>query len=144
MNRKKVLSWLLFIFWLLLIFFFSSQNGEASSGVSNGFLKVIEDLLHISLSSSWCKFLIRKLAHFSIYLILALITINLVRQYRKITIKELILVSVFCLLYAISDEFHQSFVGGRSPQITDVLIDYFGAVIGTLIYKLYRLIRPIN
>ena len=144
MNRKKILAWILFIGWLLLIFFFSSQNGASSSGVSNGILKIIEDIFNISLSAPWCKFFIRKLGHFSIYLILALITINLVKQYYKITKKEFIIVSIFCLLYAISDEFHQSFVGGRSPQAMDVLIDFCGAILGCLIYNLFKIIRPVN
>ena len=144
MNRKKLLAWFCFIAWLLLIFFFSSQNGESSSGVSNGILKIIENIFNISLSAPWCKFFIRKLGHFSIYLILALLTINLVKQYYKITKKQFIIVAVFCLLYAISDEFHQSFVGGRSPQAMDVLIDFCGAILGCLIYKLFKIIRPVN
>ena len=36
------------------------------------------------------------------------------------------------LLYAITDEFHQSFVPGRDPSIWDVLIfDNFGALLGS-------------
>ena len=40
---------------------------------------------------------------------------------------------IFCLLYAISDEFHQTFVAGRSGQITDVLIDLSGSLAGILL-----------
>jgi VanZ family protein len=36
---------------------------------------------------------------------------------------------VLTLLYAISDEFHQSFVPGRTARATDVLIDMAGATI---------------
>jgi VanZ family protein len=32
-----------------------------------------------------------------------------------------------CLLYALSDEFHQSFVAGRSATLTDVGIDMLGS-----------------
>jgi VanZ family protein len=32
--------------------------------------------------------------------------------------------------YAASDEFHQSFVAGRSPTVTDVLIDSVGVLLG--------------
>jgi VanZ family protein len=38
-------------------------------------------------------------------------------------------VVVFCLLYGISDEFHQSFIPGRSPSIYDVYADVLGAVL---------------
>ena len=45
-----------------------------------------------------------------------------------------------CLLYAASDEIHQAFVPGRGPSVFDVLLDFCGAVTGTVfllgIYKL--------
>ena len=38
-------------------------------------------------------------------------------------------VVIFCVLYGISDEFHQSFIPGRSPSIYDVYADGLGAVL---------------
>ena len=35
---------------------------------------------------------------------------------------------LFCLAYAVSDEWHQSFVPGRGPSPVDVLIDGLGAL----------------
>lgn len=41
---------------------------------------------------------------------------------------------LFALLYAVTDEYHQSFVPGRFPSIWDVIIfDNVGALIGTWI-----------
>jgi VanZ family protein len=40
---------------------------------------------------------------------------------------------VLTALYAASDEFHQTFVSGRSGQPLDVLIDSFGAIIFLII-----------
>ena len=37
------------------------------------------------------------------------------------------------LIYAITDEYHQSFVAGRGPAITDVCIDTAGVCIGIVI-----------
>lgn len=37
------------------------------------------------------------------------------------------------ILYACSDEFHQIFVPGRSGQVTDVLIDSMGVIVGVLV-----------
>lgn len=37
------------------------------------------------------------------------------------------------IIYAISDEFHQSFIPGRSAEIRDVLIDTFGVIIGIIV-----------
>lgn len=41
---------------------------------------------------------------------------------------------VFCTLYGISDEFHQSFVPGRDVTLTDVLADTIGGIIGGFIH----------
>lgn len=43
-------------------------------------------------------------------------------------------VVLFCLLYAISDEFHQSFIPGREPDFFDIVADMFGAVTVSLVY----------
>jgi VanZ family protein len=40
-----------------------------------------------------------------------------------------VVVVLFCLLYGISDEYHQSFIPGRFPSVWDVLADVSGAVL---------------
>ena len=43
------------------------------------------------------------------------------------------------VLYSITDEFHQSFVPGRNPAVTDVMIDAFGAALALfLVYRFYK------
>lgn len=44
---------------------------------------------------------------------------------------------IFCSLYGVSDEYHQSFVPGRLAETGDWLADTLGAAISTMI--LYRL-----
>jgi VanZ family protein len=45
----------------------------------------------------------------------------------------------FAVLYAVTDEFHQSFVPGRQPSIWDVLIfDNLGALISLGLLSLYK------
>lgn len=44
--------------------------------------------------------------------------------------------SAFVLLYAVSDEFHQRFVPGRSSEVRDVMIDTTAGVVGVGIYAL--------
>ena len=45
---------------------------------------------------------------------------------------------VIGILYAISDEFHQSFSPGRTPKVTDVYIDTLGIILGVLLVILIR------
>lgn len=44
-------------------------------------------------------------------------------------LKILTITIFFCILYAISDEFHQAFVPGRSVSALDVLMDGVGSVL---------------
>jgi VanZ family protein len=44
------------------------------------------------------------------------------------------LVVLFCLLYGISDEFHQSFVPGRFPSISDLVADTIGGIMAVSIW----------
>lgn len=41
---------------------------------------------------------------------------------------------VFCVMYGISDEFHQSFVPGRDASLGDVVADSIGGMLGATIY----------
>ncbi len=47
------------------------------------------------------------------------------------------------LIYALSDEFHQSFVPGRDSSLIDVGIDTAGAVLGMLCLRFIPVIRKI-
>ncbi|MFH1339187.1 MAG: VanZ family protein [Candidatus Omnitrophota bacterium] len=47
----------------------------------------------------------------------------------------LFLAILVSLLYAVSDEFHQSFVPGRESSLFDVLADGLGIVLGAVIYR---------
>ena len=50
------------------------------------------------------------------------------------TNKKRILLSVLIgFIYACLDEFHQSFIPGRTPLFTDILIDTLGVIVGSLI-----------
>jgi hypothetical protein len=47
--------------------------------------------------------------------------------------RNVILAAVFCALFAISDEYHQTFVPGRGGTWTDVAIDGFGISLAALL-----------
>ena len=44
---------------------------------------------------------------------------------------------MICIGYATTDELHQAFVPGRTPKLTDILIDSSGAMLGTGVYLLF-------
>lgn len=113
---KKHLFTALTICNMVLIFYFSSQNGAQSTQTSAWFLQFLP----------FSMFAVRKLAHFTIY---ALLGFNMFYMYKNHGFKHYaILALISCLVYACSDEWHQSFVSERSPQIRDVCIDTCGAL----------------
>jgi len=70
--------------------------------------------------------LLRKLGHVTIYAILWL-TVARATQWRRPVVA-----AVIALLYATSDEFHQSFVPGRHGSPIDVAIDALGIGLAAL------------
>ncbi len=75
-----------------------------------------------------------KLCHFLAYSTLAAAAIFAFRPRKLAGFSKVFL---FCLLYAISDEIHQSVIPNRYPSIADIVADSFGAL--TVIYGRYRL-----
>lgn len=128
MKYKKVIAWLLFVSWLILIFYFSNQPGSISSDLSNHVLKTILNNLAIS-NFNVLGSILRKLAHFSEYFILSFLTLNLVKQYKVVSPYDFMLVMFFCFFYASSDEFHQLFIENRTASFLDVLLDYSGSLL---------------
>ena len=49
---------------------------------------------------------------------------------------RMILSILLGMIYAVSDEIHQSFTPGRSPRIADVYIDTLGVILGVLLILL--------
>ncbi len=158
MNSKLkliILSFLIII-WMFLIFFLSDMDSRKSNSDSKGtIIKVIEvvddTVVNVGLKdnpinkekkikiANNLNVPLRKLAHFSEYLVLALLLINAVKL-SNIKCNKYIVVGIFCLVYASSDEIHQMFTG-RTSSVIDVLIDFSGALVGMIIYYGYNKLR---
>lgn len=131
---KRIILGILILLWMYIVFGFSSQNGEMSGGLS---LKLVKIFIQDESIVEMVHPIVRKLAHFSIYTLGGILIYSFVNTF-NIKKKHVILITIFIgLLYAISDEFHQLFIAGRSGQVTDVLIDTLGVVFGTIICTIY-------
>lgn len=81
-------------------------------------------------------YLVKKGAHALGYGLLALSYIwGLKREKTKIDPRLFIFAWILATLYSASDEFHQSFVPGRHPAYTDVLIDSLGAAFALFLVR---------
>lgn len=110
---KFIKYWLPVLIWAAVIFFLSAQPDLKSS-----------------LPGKY-DFILRKLAHISEYAVLFLLVSRAFLGHSFSTKKALFLAFLFSVVYAISDEYHQTFIHGRVGAITDVLIDSIGIFAAT-------------
>ena len=123
----KYIKIIFMVLMMGIIFLFSSCNATISNLQSNMIVNFLCDLIPVN------SFIVRKLAHFSLFFILA----TSIYLFSKSYILSLSLSS----LYAIFDEFHQYFVPGRSCELRDMLIDISGVVIALIIIKLVEVLK---
>ena len=152
MLNKKVIKHILLIIWCIVIFMFSSETRTNSDSRSRGItdtvvgiyekvsnekidddkrIEVVDTLNHI----------IRKGAHFSIYLVLGILSYSCFLEYDFSTRKTIVFSITYCILYAISDEVHQLFISGRGGRLADVFIDSSGSITGTFVYYLLKVLK---
>ena len=130
--------------WMAVIFWFSAQNGQSSGSMSAGITQAVARFLTPGFDSlsplaqaevvEALHLFVRKAAHFSEYAVLGVLTANALRTYRLKHGLRFLLPVAICFLYAVSDEFHQSFVVGRAGRLSDVLLDTAGAVTGVAVF----------
>lgn len=115
----RIISILLLLLTFLVIFNFSAQNGEESGSLSNKVTTVFVNHFpytkNLSIETKQkliehTEPIVRKLAHFSIYTVVGACIMAFMCTF-PLKLKTRLGTSLLVgLLYAISDEFHQSFV----------------------------------
>ena len=135
---KKHIFKIFLIGWLVFIFYLSNKDFYITNDLSMSITKV---LIHITnflnltdISEEYMDIAIiifnhplRKIAHIIEYFILALIIFNFFKT-RNLKNKKYFLTFILCFIYALFDEYHQTFIDGRNGQFGDCLIDMFGCV----------------
>ena len=144
----KVVKICFLVLWMALIFSFSNQKDVDSSKVSDGFIDRTVVKIYKIFNENITKekeneiiekytYPIRKLAHYTLYFILGILSFLVVKDY-SINKKLIIYSLLICFLYACSDEFHQLFIIGRSARVLDVMIDTFGSLCGISIFYIFN------
>ncbi len=129
-TKRKIyigVSWVLVIICMGIIFFLSAQNGEESSDLSGSFVMALLNGLGIVIDEG----ILRSIAHCLEFMGLSVLIFNAVyvTWFLKLTP---IIAFLGTVLYAITDEIHQIFVPERAFQISDILVDSTGALIGVI------------
>jgi VanZ family protein len=92
---------------------------------------------------AFVHFIVRKIAHLSEYAILGLLAARAFITSSRGALRSLwfLFSLLLVIVYALSDEYHQSFVPARTGSIYDSLIDMTGGLIGLLLVALWRKVR---
>jgi VanZ family protein len=123
--------WMPVFAWMVVIFIGSTD--VLSSEHTSRFLVPLLQWVYPHISNSAVNtihLLVRKFGHVSEYAILAVLFWRALRGGTSWRTKfSILFVSALmgCVAFAVSDEFHQSFVPSRTPSARDVMIDICGA-----------------
>ena len=134
----KPLSFIPAILMMYLIFNFSAQDGVTSGNLSYKVSEIIVETANEAFELNWSSdqeqyyierihYPVRKLAHMTEYFLLAVSVSFPLYVYR---------VRGICVGFACLDEYHQSFVAGRTPSKRDVMIDSIGIAAGVILVQM--------
>jgi VanZ family protein len=115
-KRPLLYYWLPLVSWMVVIFVVSAQPA----------------LPHAP--QGWLDTLLKKLAHMAEYAILTVLWCRALGRGEKWRWGRVLLACALTLLYAASDEYHQTFVPNRKGRLSDVVVDNVGAGVGVLVY----------
>lgn len=153
-RMKRILYIILLAGWMAVIFSFSARPADESEQMSHSVGKMAGKLL-IPDYHTWSEqrqeefaaridYPVRKGAHMTEFAILGMLlslaagTVNERQENAGTDRRRAAAVVMAGILYAVSDEVHQLFVPGRSCQVTDVMIDSCGVILGVFFVELAR------
>ena len=114
-SRQRLLGrWLPLLLWMVIIFAVSDRSPS--------------ELPDFGL---W-DYLVKKSGHFLAYAVMAGLAYRATAETRRPFVWAMVITAI----YAVSDEFHQTFVGGRTGTVRDVLVDCAGGA--TALYLIWR------
>jgi VanZ family protein len=131
-----------------MIFMFSLSTDHFSSAHTAPFttillLKFIPGLRALGVET--IDLLVRKVAHLSEYFIFAILLTRALNNRSSLSTKRQIIWGIVLgVMYAVSDEVHQSFVPSRSASAVDVVIDTIAFVCGTFSFYTHVAIRQVK
>ncbi len=112
-ENKRYISIILTLVLAIEIFLVSSIPGSKTTDIHSPLIPIIY--------------------HFSVYFLLNFFLFFSIKGKKEMSSTYIITALILSLVYAISDEFHQSFVPMRSPDLNDILTDSIGLSISVLL-----------
>jgi len=157
---KVIILLILVIAAYFAIFMLSNMNSLDSNNASTDYInKIITISLKLTgyynnsyeLKSDITKVSVllnkplRKAIHATVYFILSFLIIFLINSLfdNKRYLLSFILTILLTIILASLDEYHQTFILGRTGRLKDVFIDNIGALMGIIFYTTYYIVYKI-
>ncbi|REK77845.1 VanZ family protein [Paenibacillus paeoniae] len=123
LTSRRMIRFIPAVLWMAVIFALSSRTGDELNTVLPFFQKFFPGMTDFN----W--------GHFVSYFILAA-ALDYGFGSRSDRLYMKIVIVLLCGLYGVSDEYHQSFVGGRMMDIIDVRNDMIGAAVWVIVVSI--------
>lgn len=134
MRRMRTV---LFVVWLCVIWGHSLMPGDLSSAESSRFVFLLKPLFNLfgNNDEQLMTLVIRKGAHFSEYVVLAVLACRMFAAYGREGRSLWLACAAVCMLVPCVDECIQLQVPERAGMVQDVLIDMAGGTTGLLLMR---------
>jgi VanZ family protein len=134
-------NWFPVFLWASLIFFFSTDV-FSSANTAGAFEPILQQIFP-QLTPDYIEHIhavFRKLGHFTEYFVFGGLLWRALhsQDVAGTRSRRLALSLAITVIYAVSDEWHQSFVPSRTANVIDVLIDTIGGLCGIWSFKLRK------
>ncbi|SEF81202.1 VanZ like family protein [Paenibacillus sp. UNC499MF] len=156
LGRNKTIRLALVLVWMSFMFYLSSQPywkqtlkpllrehiseqqlKKAAPAGSFQYGKSVVSVKRLG-TYGYVEFFIRKTAHVVEYGILALLAGYWLGSFRSMNgYKRTSIMLAVCVLFAVTDEYHQKFTYQRTSMAEDVILDTCGALLGTAMYYFF-------
>lgn len=148
-NLFFIIMFIITALYILFIWWHSTLTAVESTVESTNVLKFITNILKaIGFTPELTDHIIRKSAHFCEFALLGCLTIWTSYVNNHKLIKNLMPAGFICLSTAVVDELVQIGSKGRSAEVTDVALDFCGALFGVvfflIILSIVRLFKKVK
>lgn len=140
-KAKIILLWVTVILCMLAIFLLSNQPAGTSNATSREIVQQgVETTVRvikadITESKKWeiinnINSAGREYMHGVVFLVLGFLMLIAMTQSGARGLSAVVISLAICVIYALTDEIHQIFVPDRAFQISDLVMDFFGSILG--------------
>ena len=135
-SKRRLVFLILSIIMTLIIWINSMLPADLSSAQSGFVVNLVQGVFswfNVEIELDQLSLLIRKLAHFTEFMILAILWLFTIHEHQNLMSKSILYLMMIAVPIAIIDETIQLFSEGRAFAVLDIGIDTLGIIFGSFL-----------